>query len=163
MTEFGFMSLDRLQRWMNGIDLIAGGASRLPEMTSHLVTGPGASKSSLLNIVQINTTSPWYRPDQPATSAPVSYKRIQQWVVCRRERSRWFHVELSLHSAHWGVPRRPGLSSAPPSLTWCQTWGGGKASAGWHIVITSLRCVAELINISETGEMLSASVTTWNS
>lgn len=100
------------------------------------------------------------------TSAPfyvVSYKRIQQWAVCRRERSRWFHAGLSLHSAHWGVPRRPGLSSAPPSLTWCQTWGGGGGSVRRVTHRYHLRCVAELINISETGEMLSASVTTWNS
>lgn len=68
----------------------------------------------------------------------VSYKRIQRWAVCRRERSRWFHAELSLHSAHWGVPRRPGLSCVPPSLTWCQTWGGWGGGGERHIVTLSL-------------------------
>lgn len=66
---------------------------------------------------------------QRAPVGAVSYKRIQQSAVCRRERSRWSHAELSLRSAHWGVPRRPALSCAPPSLAWCQTWG-------WHIVNT---------------------------
>lgn len=87
-------------------------------------------------------------------------KRIRPRGACHRERSRWSPAVLSLHSAHWGAPRRPGLSSVPPSLTRCQTWGG-KSRAG-----TARRYHWRLNHIavkSVTQEMLPASGTTWNS
>lgn len=87
-------------------------------------------------------------------------KRIRPRGACRRERSRWSPAALSLHSAHWGAPRRPGLSSVPPSLTRCQTWRG-KSRAGtarryhWRLNQIAVKSV--------TQEMLPASGTTWNS
>lgn len=87
-------------------------------------------------------------------------KRIRPRGACRREHSRWSPAVLSLHSAHWGAPRRPGLSSVPPSLTRCQTCGG-KSRAGtarryhWRLNHIAVKSVTE--------EMLPASGTTWNS
>lgn len=106
------------------------------------------SKLSLKIIIQINRTLFYYfdifepnskhqtRPNNQITCISTWYKilvlfhrlkrdkRIQQQGVCHREHSRWFPAGLFLHSAHWGVLRRPALSSAPPSLTQCQTWRG---------------------------------------
>ena len=62
----------------------------------------------------------------PQTFVPVSsggMKGYDHEGFCQTECSRWFPAGLSLRSTRWGVLRRPGLSSGPPSLTPRQTWG----------------------------------------
>lgn len=112
-----------------------------------------------LHLYTPNKHEPWISTTSHKTSSLINLvrgnKRIRRRGVCHRERSHWFPAAPSRHTAHWGVLRRPALSSFPPSLTQRQTWGK-KVKRGPVIITPSQHHIVAVQCYKR--KMLSASV-----